>query len=490
LWGHLYLSEEEMRHELTVAGQPDEVVTAAINWAFRSDLISRTPRRRIINEVWAASLLVRNFWETPGETPDATALARIKQGAWWDPGEDYGSRGLTFVLHKRERRSYLRPPDAATDDAQSPEANLGRLYNIAKYCLLTTNDVRASLSHGRQGQRQLSDLLSTRLGNSMLDLRLDQHFVRKILRRDREFCGRWQISNPDQVAWLMVHEDLANFFTEFATIYFKPTIYFVHHVPKCGGQSVNKALGDNSCFITFPRHPIDMMPDETGLLGFASQLFQFERDQTKLYIGGHFNLLEMVARLGMRGGCRGVTLTRPPLALLSSAVRFVWTMIEQEDRVLTTAYPALQPERLRRARTGLRPGGGAPSSSAADEIAEIARAIVASPQFQSEYHEIYEKYYYWQDVNSPAGLARFLTDCGEIFPVVNLQHDRERLFQQLGVPAAELPRENVSVLTHADLALALGGETEVHQLLGPHVIESSAIYDVLCRHRETMLRRS
>jgi SAM-dependent methyltransferase len=490
LWGHLYLTEEEMRHELAAAGHPEDIVTAAIDWAFKSRLINRVPRRRIIDEVWAGPLLVKNFWETADEKPDATALSRIREGAWWDPEEDYGTRDLTFVLWKPKRRRYSPSLGLPADDAQSQHADLDRLYNIAKYSLLMTNDIRASLPHTLEAQHHLVNLLSKRLRSSSLDLRIEKDFVCEILRIDREFCSRWETANPDHVAWLMVHEELSDFFPLFAIAYFKPDVYIVHHVPKCGGQSVNKALADSSCFVSFPQPDFDKMLIEYGLLGFASQLFQFEREPTKLYVGGHFNLLEMITRLGIRGLCNGVTLTRPPLALLSSAVRFVWMMIEQKDRMVTSSYPDLQPDRLRQARVGLWSGGGAPSWSAADEIAEIARAIVTTPQFQSEYHEIYKKYFYGKGVNSPAALAQFLASCGQIFPVVNLEQDRERLFQQLKVPVAALPRENVSVLTHADLALALGGETAVHQLLGPHVVESSAIYDVLCRHRETMLRHS
>ena len=96
LWGHLTHTPEQMREKLQHL--PQEWVDRCMYWCFETDEITRTPRRRMIEEIKAGPASVRHMWEDRLEAPDEETLAQIKSSPWWDAGEDYAVRGITFVL--------------------------------------------------------------------------------------------------------------------------------------------------------------------------------------------------------------------------------------------------------------------------------------------------------------------------------------------------------------------------------------------------------
>jgi SAM-dependent methyltransferase len=99
LWGHLVLSEEQLRESLK--NYDEAIQVAAIEWCFRSDQITRTPRRQIIHDVTNGPFKLRAMWEDQGENPDGSITELIRQTRWWDPEEDYSVRQITIVLEAK-----------------------------------------------------------------------------------------------------------------------------------------------------------------------------------------------------------------------------------------------------------------------------------------------------------------------------------------------------------------------------------------------------
>lgn len=96
LWGHLTLDEEQLLELLQ--DRDDAVQSAAVDWCFRSDLITRTPRLQIIKDVTGGPFKTRHVWEDSQEAPDQDTLDLIRRSKWWNPEEDYSVRSSAFVL--------------------------------------------------------------------------------------------------------------------------------------------------------------------------------------------------------------------------------------------------------------------------------------------------------------------------------------------------------------------------------------------------------
>lgn len=100
LWGHLYLNPQEMRERLASAGHSEDVIAAALDWSYSSEHITRKPRREILASIERSSLPLETFWEDRLESPDEPTLQLIRASPWWDPEEDYASRGITCVFRR------------------------------------------------------------------------------------------------------------------------------------------------------------------------------------------------------------------------------------------------------------------------------------------------------------------------------------------------------------------------------------------------------
>lgn len=488
LWGHLYMNESEMRRELAVQGHSDDVIERVIQWVFKTNVLNRTSRKAIFRSILPSRLEIDNFWEEGLERPDQAALTRIRHGDFWDPNENYDIRSMTFMLRKREKRVPVKCKDVATSRNEASEW-LERLYALAKLCFSVTLSFLPSLPRTRASQARLVDFLEPQITDCGIDLRFPKEFLAQTIGfQDANFIESWGGTARD-VAWLMLHETLSNFFVEFAMWHWQPDLYIIHHVPKCAGTSVNRAMHEQSRFIAYPQTGFEMMVDGNGLLGFATQVFRFGqlRDRSKLYVGGHFNLPRMISRLGIYGRCKGVTLIRSPDALISSALRFVWTRLEQEDRHVTGLYPALNPATLRKTREDLSRSRGIPERSTVIAVETIMRTIIDSPQFQSEYNEIFVQYFCDDKICNVHDVEKYLSGCGEIIPCINPNEDSSLLSDYLDTPNLAIPRDNVSTFTHSDLARCMGGEAALREVLASRIETSSRIYEVLLRHRHTVM---
>lgn len=98
MWGHLYLTPENMR--IALAECSDEIIEAAIDWSFSSSEINRTPRREILNTASRSPLIIESVQEDSLEYPDGVVLDRIMSGPWWHPEERYDVRGITLVMRR------------------------------------------------------------------------------------------------------------------------------------------------------------------------------------------------------------------------------------------------------------------------------------------------------------------------------------------------------------------------------------------------------
>jgi len=272
----------------------------------------------------------------------------------------------------------------------------------------------------------------------------------------------------------MVHEQLANYFAKFVIENWDPEVYLIHHVPKSAGTSVSGMVHRQSYFIAYPRTGFAAM---NSLLGFSRQLGEFENHlhTDRIYIGGHYNLPEMVQKLGTSVRRRGVSLTRSPTGSMSSAIRFVWTNVEEGDPFWTAAYPSLDAERLKWVRKAAVAG----DSDGLMEMRKLADAIMESPKFQENYFDLHSKYYYNKDVQDVFALRRLFEDCPDLMPSVDLARDEAAVCGHLGVDGP-IPRVNESVFSHKHLALAYGGEAAFIAVIAPAIVRGAEIYGALC----------
>lgn len=95
-WGHLTLTPDQMAAEL--ADRPEDVREGALHWCYGCDLITRTPRRKILEAAHAGPLKIRHTWEDSIDTPSDEVLDRIRNSPWWDEAEDYSVRSVALVM--------------------------------------------------------------------------------------------------------------------------------------------------------------------------------------------------------------------------------------------------------------------------------------------------------------------------------------------------------------------------------------------------------
>lgn len=100
LWGHLYMTPEEMERQLRDEGRSPAVIACALDWSFDSDLITRKPRNAIIEGLRSGPMNVRAIWEDRLEVPPAPVIDLIRKSPWWDETEDYATRGLTALIDR------------------------------------------------------------------------------------------------------------------------------------------------------------------------------------------------------------------------------------------------------------------------------------------------------------------------------------------------------------------------------------------------------
>lgn len=294
--------------------------------------------------------------------------------------------------------------------------------------------------------------------------------------RDRQLLDRWTGSDSD-LAWLMTHEELSSFFTKFAKRWWNPDLIFIHHVPKAGGTSVYRAISDCGFFVSYPQTFFEEMARIHGIFGFSNQLQQYERlwRNDRIYVGGHYNLFAELSRIQAGHPVHGVSLVRDPSAILSSSLRYVWTMLEQEDKVICDLYGpkiAVSPKEIRKAAVELM------DPRAAEQMRVALLEIFNSDAFHEEYSEPLEKYYGKQSDTLLDCLDIFFRDNDNFFVSTKIERDAEHILRSLDITQT-LPHENLSIISHRQLVAFLGGHDNFSRYVEPLVSRSNVIYSKL-----------
>jgi hypothetical protein len=352
------------------------------------------------------------------------------------------------------------------------------LSSIARLATLSLHVARPTLGAlplTRDGQKQLAGLLEPAI--SAHDYRITRDFLAAEVRlRDSSLLSDWS-GTPAQLAWLMVHEELSNYFERYAIQRWEPEVLLLHHIPKTAGTSVYKFLEQSGYFVAFPQRSFQEMAKTYGLLGFSGQLAQYQskNSQNRIYLGGHYNLPDKVDRLGIFGSCRGVILCRQPTDILGSAMRYIWTKAEGGDDEIAGRYDigGLDGAELTAIRANAECG-----KSDNNRLSHLLMTIVESDAFRLDFDEVYVKYLYNGTVNTPNLLFRYLMGCGNLFPSLNARLDEQVALKALNVKGS-LPRSNVSVLSHGILVQAFGGSDSFEALARARMRESIRIYEVL-----------
>jgi hypothetical protein len=353
------------------------------------------------------------------------------------------------------------------------------VYRCAKLCHDIAGEVLEFLPHTRESQRILVDLLTGRLAASGEDFPINVRYIAETIKCPDEYLiANWR-GSYENLAWLMVHEALSHFFARFVLDNWPVEPYLIHHVPKSAGTSLYELIHAQSYFVAYPQTTFSAMCVTSGLVGFPAQLAEFERHSTRqdrIYLGGHFNLPSMLDSLGKHGNCQGISLVRSPIESISSAIRYVWTLIEQKDAAWAAAYPSFAPQQL----TSIREAATRSDDSAAlAAMRETASAILQGALFQENYDELLCQYYYNGKVDDPTTLTGLLEEYRNIVPCIDMARDEELIRWQLRIDG-KIPRVNVSLLSHRDLARAFGGDQAFRAAIAPRILRSSEIYGVLC----------
>jgi hypothetical protein len=365
--------------------------------------------------------------------------------------------------------------------AQTPEYEA--LYRCTRYCYHIARPVLGFLPRTRESQKILVNLLHNSLADAGEEFSLSKQFLIETLKfGDQDLLNRWTNSYLD-LAWLMVHENLSNSFAGFILENWQVSPYIIHHVPKSAGTSLCQLVYSQGYSIFYPQTNFAMMCQSNGLFGFGEQLIEFERTrQDRLYLSGHFNLPEMLASLGNHGRCPGVSLVRSPVESISSAIRYVWTMVEQHHPVLVEIYSPLVPRQLTEIREAAQSGD--PTTLAA--MREMVDAILQTTSFQENYDELLCQHYYNDQIDDIYSLANLFANYQDIIPILNPADDMELIRRQLRIEG-ELPRANASLFSHAQLVRACGGEPAFRTMVAAKVFHSSEIYGALAVMRSLRL---
>jgi hypothetical protein len=352
------------------------------------------------------------------------------------------------------------------------------LKTAAEFAYRVASPILELRAPARKLQEAVADLLMSAFLHSEMNLLISRDFlVHEVCLKDCDLLSTWE-STPKNIAWLMVHEDLSAYFTRYAIRYWEPEIFLVHHVPKSAGTSLNALLNEQLWFVTYPQTTFEVMCQSYGILGFASQLVMFETlyQKDRIYVGGHYNLPETVANLAISPDCHGVSLCRPPRAIVSSAIRYIWTRIENGDDDLASLYgldgiDAMELHKLR-SETDL-------DDKFIKAISEICRSISVSSQFRSEYEEIYVKYFYNNSVNKPKILNEYLRSLKNFVISLDFFRDKSKVLSALKI-SGSVKRTNVSLLSEEALHLSFGGKEKFINFADSLMPESQKIYELLC----------
>jgi hypothetical protein len=357
--------------------------------------------------------------------------------------------------------------------------DIQQLGEVAALCYRTALPLLETLPRTRESQQKLVKALEPAFASAGFTISTE-FLIEEVMLSDQRLLDGWS-SSPRQLAWLMLHEQMSDYFVRYAMHRWNPDAFLVHHVPKAAGTSVNHLLNQSRYFVSFPQTSFKIMMQSRGLIGFASQFMQFDRRyrQDRIYIGGHYNLPDTVSTLKMFGRCQGVTLCRPPLEIMSSAVRYIWTRIEGGDAVIAQQYgvAGVDGEQLR----GLREALDTPAQ-VASRVGELLNTIMDSAQFRSEYDDIYVRYFYNHEIDTPDLLLEYLLECGDLFPSLDPRNDGRLTLAALGVEG-DLPQSNVSVFPERHLLRAMGGAESFRALALGRMAESMRIFEVLVKLR-------
>src|SRR6202042_846870 len=96
---------------------------------------------------------------------------------------------------------------------------------------------------------------------------------------------------------------------------------------------------------------------------------------------------------------------------ISSAIRYVWTSIEQQDGAWTPSYPSLVPQKLTEIREAATRSLD-PSAIAA--MREVVESIMRASLFQENYDELLCKYYYNEKISDPVALTGLFEEYSNI----------------------------------------------------------------------------
>ena len=356
------------------------------------------------------------------------------------------------------------------------------LYSLALYSYGVATEFIANNPTTRETQERVSELLIPAI--EARNFVITREFLEKeVSIRDMDLIASWE-GSPSNLAWLMLHEEMSDFFARFALYHWEPEPIFVHHVPKAAGTSVNNLLSAQSLFVAFPQTSFEVMAETHGVMGFPAQvtLFNDALRHDRIYIGGHFNLPDTVRRLRVFGNCQGVSLCRSPLEIMSSALRYIWTRIEDGDQSLAESYGIgdLPGHELRTMAAAMTT-----SPRVERRVVEVFTDIMTSEHFKSEYDDIYVKYFYNHEIDNRELLREYLDDCGSIFVSLSTEQDEPAVLSALGVPGP-VPRANVASFPERKLFQAFGGEERFSQLMSPRVGESLRIWQMLIDRRRSV----
>ena len=355
------------------------------------------------------------------------------------------------------------------------------LYRCARRCHAIAGDVLEFLPRTRESQRILVSLLSGKLAASGEEFPISVGFLADTVKcRDQHLLANWQCSF-ENLAWLMVHEALSNFFGRFVLTNWDCEPYIVHDVPGDTGVYLDELIERRSYFIAHPQITFDAMCVTSGLLGFASQLWRFEQQcrPERLYLSGYLNLPNMLESLDGNGRFQGVSVVRSPLETISWAVRHVWMAVERGDPAWAASYPSLTWQQLAEIREAAT-GSADPTALAA--MREAADLILQGPRFRENYDELFCKCYYNGKINDLSTLIGFFDEYRNIVPCVDAARDAELIRWQLRLDG-EIAAEKAETFGHRDLAAAFGGDDAFRTAIAPRILRSAEIYGALCMLR-------
>lgn len=358
--------------------------------------------------------------------------------------------------------------------------DLVALHETAVFCHRVAAPLLERSQANRESQSKIALILAAAIATGNLNLSISKEFlVEEVKLRDKDLTDSW-CASPEQVAWLMVHEGLSNYFIHYALQRWNSEALLVHHVPKTAGTSLYSLLHKQGWFVAFPQTSFVQMCSTNGLLGFAQQVCTFEGfyRHARMYIGGHYNLPDTVREFKLFGRCHGVTLCRPPIEIISSAARYLWTKLEEGDGSIANNYglSTFDGTELKLLRQHMERTGHAEC-----RMSEVLAAILDSPQFRSEYDEVLVKYFYNHEITTPEDVCLYIKECG-MFAVLNIRLDAETIFETLKIEGP-MPHANFSVLSEGHFLAAMGGAGEFAAFWQHRIAESDRIYRAIAAMR-------